>query len=661
MLNYIIMTRGGGLLHYTTLSATFLALFVANVLVFRSPIVGALLLIFFLWFYGRQLGSRAALLAIFVLLGAVGYYLDLLHQTIIVAIILLTPLAILIQRRKWLEAEMPSALTFARPSLALLLSAVSFLLFLAGAVFLLIQHPIIDAVRSPWHVIPSIFFGLVFVLSALTVSYARRAQITLLFLLTIGLALLAYPLGYGFDGFIHRAAEEHIFEYGSISPKPLYYAGQYGLTLIAAHGFFTPVDLIDRLLAPLLALFIPILAFRRFGKGALALWLLPLGSFITTTPQALANIWTLLVLLSFDQKTNWRLPLLFTAAAIATHPLSGIPALIYLSWMWLSSHAGAKQRLVKTLFIVASAVILPLIFIVNAALTHLPIGVTLREIGSTNWAELLGLQISFANHFQPFLDAAYLFGWNRIALVIAIVVVSLLYLRRKKDLPSIVPAVILLVNYLILAVVVRFDFLIDYERANYAERIFELAQFFLLPTLALAVKTFFAHLIGKPMAVRLGATTLAAMMITSAVYLTYPRHDNYDLSRGFNVSVSDYATVSYIHDQHASINYVVLANQAVSAAAIDSYGFAKYYNGDVFYYPIPTGGALYQIYLEMVNDTPSRVKALEAMDLAGVDQAYFVVNDYWFLSDKIIENAKREADSWIAIDAGATYVFTYER
>ena len=76
------------------------------------------------------------------------------------------------------------------------------------------------------------------------------------------------------------------------------------------------------------------------------------------------------------------------------------------------------------------------------------------------------------------------------------------------------------------------------------------------------------------------------------------------------------------------------------------YGFIKYFNDDVFYYPIPTGGQLYQFYLDMVNVGPTRLKAIEAMDLAGVDKAYLVVNDYWFLADKIIENAKREATSW---------------
>lgn len=107
--------------------------------------------------------------------------------------------------------------------------------------------------------------------------------------------------------------------------------------------------------------------------------------------------------------------------------------------------------------------------------------------------------------------------------------------------------------------------------------------------------------------------------------------------------------------------YIVLANQAVSAAALKTYGFETYFNGDVFYYPIPTGGAMYELYLKMVNLGPTHQRAVEAMDLAGVDTAYFVVNDYWFLADKIIENAKREADDWVVIDNGATTVFEFQR
>jgi len=89
--------------------------------------------------------------------------------------------------------------------------------------------------------------------------------------------------------------------------------------------------------------------------------------------------------------------------------------------------------------------------------------------------------------------------------------------------------------------------------------------------------------------------------------------------------------------------------------------FAKYFENDLFYYPIPTGGPLYQIYLDMVNIGPTRERAAAAMDLAGVDTTYFVVNDYWWMAEKVIENAKREADEWIALDNGATTIFTYKR
>jgi len=52
---------------------------------------------------------------------------------------------------------------------------------------------------------------------------------------------------------------------------------------------------------------------------------------------------------------------------------------------------------------------------------------------------------------------------------------------------------------------------------------------------------------------------------------------------------------------------------------------------------------------------------LKAMDLVGVDEAYFVINKYWKDSRKIIENAKIEANDFQIINGGEIYVFRYER
>ena len=104
-------------------------------------------------------------------------------------------------------------------------------------------------------------------------------------------------------------------------------------------------------------------------------------------------------------------------------------------------------------------------------------------------------------------------------------------------------------------------------------------------------------------------------------------------------------------------NYLVLANQSVSAAAIWSFGFKRYY-GDTFYYPIPTGGELYDYFLTM-NDLPDRDTAEAAMSLVEAEKLYYVVNDYWWQAPRIIETAKRTANSWISVDQGQVYIFEY--
>ena len=150
-------------------------------------------------------------------------------------------------------------------------------------------------------------------------------------------------------------------------------------------------------------------------------------------------------------------------------------------------------------------------------------------------------------------------------------------------------------------------------------------------------------------------------VLSAALYLTYPRHDNYFNSRGYSVSSSDIKAVDWINAD-AKADYIVLANQQVGAAALSRFGFKKYYGaGQIFYYPIPTSSPLYQYYLDMVYKKPSRETMFKAMDLTGVNLGYFVLNKYWWAFPKILDEAKFRASSWQIIDNGQVYVFKYEK
>ena len=150
-------------------------------------------------------------------------------------------------------------------------------------------------------------------------------------------------------------------------------------------------------------------------------------------------------------------------------------------------------------------------------------------------------------------------------------------------------------------------------------------------------------------------------MATSSFYLTYPREDAYASSHGYNVSEADIQAVHLIEELAENKPYIVLANQSVSAAAIQEIGF-RYY-GNLFFYPIPTGNLLYQKFLEM-NERPDREIAREALELVpmhgDVDTLFYIVNDYWWQAPRLIETSKTIANDWRSVGGGAVHVFRFD-
>jgi len=283
-------------------------------------------------------------------------------------------------------------------------------------------------------------------------------------------------------------------------------------------------------------------------------------------------------------------------------------------------------------------------------------------------------RLLFATQFQPLLDFVYGYG----AVAFAGLVLTALYGRwrirgtalARTLRPFLLIVIMLFVNYLLLATAVDFTFLIDYERLNYANRLIPLMAFFLMPFVILGIGDIAARIRRGPIIVRLIAVLLVAGMMTSAFYLTYPRNDAYETHHGFNVSQSDISAVRLVDKRAGDVPYVVLANQSVSAAAIYILGFDHYY-GEMFFYPIPTGDELYQRFLDM-NTQPDKATAESARTLANdqceqsptcdgqpVTRVYYLVNDYWWQSDRLVETGKQTADHWTSVDNGAVHIFEY--
>ncbi len=183
---------------------------------------------------------------------------------------------------------------------------------LLAAIMILWSSGTTDPIRSPWSIVPAPFFFLYALMAVVAVVRSTPRTSYFLLLTSSSVAILVYPLGFGFDHFIHAAAERIIATTGALSPPPLFYSGHYGLTILLADLLpWVDVALADRLLAPILtiALLVP-LAYRSLSTvlpereallGTSSLLIVPFLPLAVSTPQATANIFalaTVLLLLS---------------------------------------------------------------------------------------------------------------------------------------------------------------------------------------------------------------------------------------------------------------------------------------------------------------------------------------------------------------------------
>jgi hypothetical protein len=700
----------------TIFAAFFVVLTATNAYAWRSPWVGALLLAAFVTVVGGWVGRWTApaergperawlgawtLLSAVMLVGTAFHYLASFTRPAAVAVALLAvPVAHGLSSRaaNVREHETIAGERHRVPAAAWAAATLS-VAFLLATAWMLARAATDDAVRSAWELVPpAVFFSFAAGLAplfALCLRGRERALAvglsSLALLVFLGAALLLFPLGFGFDPFIHQATAEHVATYGTITPKPFYYAGQYALVLFAHHAFALPVAAVSAALVPVLAaLSLPaawygaavrLLRDRRAAAATLpGIFLLPLAPLVLTTPQALANLWALLLALAAvpwlagEEPPRPVVLAVPALAALAVHPIAGIPAVLFV--ILLASDPGRAacrpfSRLVFWSAAVGGSVALPLSFVANSLLSSGTLG--LNPPTASSLSALSSLSLFFANRFDPILDFAYLYGLNAVAFAVIMAGVGW-RASRGTSTGSLrtwwIMAGVLAVNWALLSSAVDFSFLIDYERQNFSARLVPIALSFLAPFSVLALWAWTARVRRGPVSLRAATVTLLAALATAAFYLAYPRHDAYVAGHGYNVSRADLSAVNAIESDAAGASYVVLANQTVSAAAVRELGFARYF-GDQFFYPIPTGGDLYALFLRM-NDRPSRDVALAALALANercgqnpscaqpdAVIAYFVANDYWWEAPRIVETAKRDADAWWTLDAGAVHVFKY--
>ncbi|MCX6800388.1 MAG: hypothetical protein NT091_04565, partial [Candidatus Falkowbacteria bacterium] len=566
-------------------------------------------------------------------------------------------------KNKIVGKNIPTKITL-RKNLFLFSQLILNLAFIILSYKVLLGHTSAGSIISPWQVLPNSFFiiyGLSILLTifnlknldklpdAQVIRLTKRLLLFLIYFLSFSIATIIYKIGYGFDPFIHQAALKEILDKGLIEPKSPYYLGQYALEFFAYR--FTPFSIasIDKLLLPFLsALFLPLTlntVFKNYRLKnssilTLSLLIIPYSFLIVTTPQGLTYLFLILqILLSlnyFKNKTKLDLTLIYllALATLVTQPITGIPAILFALLITLSQYEFKKQRLVNLAIYSSLILILPLLFFILNQSTKLPDQNIIDLNTLIGSLKLINAPL-LPSKGDVFLNFVYLYGNNILIFILALIAFGVNAIKSKLKKPKIYLYVSLSLFFAyLLTSLINFNFLIDYEKSNYSERILLLSGLFLLPYLIFGLDEIISRVFREDRKTRIILAVFLAILNTSTLYLSYPRYDRYYNSRGYSTGSLDIKTVNWINNNAKNKNYIVLANQQVSAASLHEFGFKKYYkisSGEqIFYYPIPTGGPLYQTYLEMIYQEPSHIAMQKALKLTGADTGYLVINKYWW-------------------------------
>ncbi len=633
--------------------------------------------------------------SLIIIWGAIIYYFYALNAlgvilTLILALLSFFRIKNIFLKRTDEQNSEDESMEKSKKSLDLAL-AFGYLILLAAAFYRFYAARSDRALISPWQVINHDFFW-IYALSSLVLSLLlnrtkvkdglKIVLISAHYFLSFSPAAIIYKIGYGFDPFIHQATMEIIAAKGLILPKTPYYLGEYSLIITLSKISGLTIQALNRFLVPLLAaLFLPSALFsflKRYSRstGAICLtvlFLLILGfsPFIATTPQNLSYLFLILAVLSAASQDNFGRVLILSLASAAIHPLAGLPAIALSALVALDQYndkikRGAK-KIIKAIIWLFAAFSIPLALFISSGKNLLASGH--GELFLTSIMNLFGTP-SGAGREDIVSNFVYLVANNFHLIIILLIIAVLWIIGRSKNISRhfrianrrlVFLSSALFIAYL-LSGQINFNDVINYEQSGFANRIPVMILIFLLPAIALTLKNLINRLLAEKSIIRLIWLAFGLGLLTASLYISYPRFDKYFNSRGYSTSANDIAAVESINTE-AHAPYVALANQQVSAAALRSFGFDHYYQtsaGELYFYPIPTGSPLYQYYLDMVYKNPGRSSMLAALDLAGVNTGYLVINKYWYQSGRVINEAKLAADKWWTIN-NEVYIFKYQR
>lgn len=638
----------------------------------------------------------------FSLIGTVVYFLYQLNLIAII-IIILSIYVLFIIRYKYLiikafekilyiSVSIPKARTiFSHIKKSQFILLILYLVFEVLLFITLYKFQIFESVASPWKVLPNWFFFIYFIASViliLLILFTKNSKLSLLcivihIIFNLSIPIVLYPLGYGFDPFIHQETEKIIFETGSIYPKPFYYIGQYALVVILSKFFFIPTLWVDKLLLPLeISVFLlPIvyLATRYILKTTqriaalitLSLFTFPYTSLINTTPQGLANgllaVFIMLNLIGLYGKTVPRWLLGFIALTIAgIHPIAGTPAILFFILNYVYQKKVRYSYFFYTLIFVLGCFVFPIMFFLNSIV--LPTTSSQITFQNNIYNILPALQAfipTLPGRFNAFLDLIYLIKLNLFISIFLIIIFGIFSLKKKIYLKNFNPYLLifltLLINAFLITSFIYFDGIIGYEQSIFSARLIEISLYFMLPFIISGFYFIFKK-IHKKKILHAPLAIFLSIGITASLYMSYPKADKYQNDHFYNTSQNDFYAVEQIHKRAQGEKYFVLANQAVSAAALKEFSFKNFYDtkaGPLYFYPIPTSSPLYSYYLNFVNKNPQKETVKKAMDLIKSNLGFVVIPKYWSNAQDIIEEAKKDASDWWQVGNGKLYIFEY--
>ncbi|MBI4090625.1 MAG: hypothetical protein HY422_01225 [Candidatus Komeilibacteria bacterium] len=539
-----------------------------------------------------------------------------------------------------------------------------------------------DSFVTPWVLVPSVVFFLMFCIVVACQVYALRSRSVqwlpyiLLFLGFFGVLIALFPLGFGFDPLIHETTEKILLQTGTLSPKPLYYVGYYSLAVWSQLFLGIPISIANGFLSSvLLAALIPVIIattmrYTSMSKSLAAVsvtpfLLLPLSDLTQSTPLALSLIWAIIVIqLSIVYLTvsvpSWTVLFFMSVASAAFHPLIGLPLCVYVLFAGVYSHhtSALYRKILMPLLALTATVSVPIALLIAGRVSD-ELTVHLRFKGVDALVDLAAFSLIRFVHFD---DLLYTIG--RIIPILLILLAVIAYTKtplrqRSWHVPVAFFSLALLISYILTSLLLNFNFATTSEQSTFPVRLYTLFFVFLFPLSASGYHYMIASLRDRTFTLIATLLTMAAL-VTISWYLLYPRFDTQSQYKGYSPSRYDYTATQWIHEDARDTPYVVLANQTVSAVALKQYGFFQYHNG-VLYYPLPTNGRLYPEFLSMTANPENALQTVKNVrDMTGVQLVYLIVNAYWSNSKELNEKLPAQASKSFSFGGGAVTVYRFE-